>query len=441
MSSNDIAIKAENIGKRYRIGLKEERNENLIGAFFDIFSKPVKNFRKYRSLYKFEHNEKSGENSSDIIWALQDVSFEVCRGEVVGIIGKNGAGKSTLLKILCKITDPSTGYAEMRGKVSSLLEVGTGFHPELTGRDNIYLNATILGMTKKEVDHKFDQIVDFSGVEKFIDTPVKRYSSGMAVRLAFSVAAHLEPENLIIDEVLAVGDVAFQKKCIGKMENMAGSGRTILFVSHNMTAITQLCKRTIWIDNGKVRMDGNTAEVVKAYLGTGADIRSRWERNGNVTNNKSNKEFEFRSIRLLENQKEIEPIIPFNSKLKLGIGFDILNPIKYLSITYHMLDCNGTVIYESISTDGATWNNHEWAPGSYSALCDVPQAFLLPGRYHVSVVAYIDGVKILDKHEAVLIFDVTEIGYNLNLGRLGFVTPDINWNIEKKANLLPTERT
>ena len=248
MSLKDFAIKAEKISKCYRIGLKEEMHDSIAGAVFDFLKSPLKNYRKYRSLYKFEEIKNGNPNTSaaDIIWALKDVSFEVKQGEVLGIIGRNGAGKSTLLKILCKITDPTSGVAEIRGRVSSLLEVGTGFHPELTGRENIYLNGTILGMTKKEVDHKFDEIVDFSGMEKFIETPVKRYSSGMKVRLAFSVAAHLEPEILLIDEVLAVGDADFQKKCLSKMEDVGQEGRTVLFVSHNMPAITRLCKRAIW---------------------------------------------------------------------------------------------------------------------------------------------------------------------------------------------------
>ena len=446
MSSNNIAIKVENISKVYRIGMKQEMQDSLAAAVFDFIMSPLKNYRKYRSLYKFDdikidHGQNSANAPSDIIMAVNNVSFEVCQGEVLGIIGKNGAGKSTLLKILCKITDPTTGYAEMRGRVSSLLEVGTGFHLELTGRENIYLNGTILGMTKKEVDQKFDNIVDFSGIAKFIDTPVKRYSSGMAVRLAFAVAAHLEPENLIIDEVLAVGDASFQKKCIGKMETMAGSGRTVLFVSHNMSAITQLCHRTIWIDNGEIRMDGNTTEVVNAYLSSGVAGRTCWNRNGNENNSKSDKEFEFRSTRLLENQNEIEAIIPFNSKLKLEIDFDILHFVKFLSITYILIDSDGTVIYESINSDDAKWSEYEWKPGTYSAICDVPNAFLLPGRYYISVVAFIDGVKIIDKQESVLVFDISEVGYNLNLNRLGLIVPSINWNIEKNANLSPAERT
>lgn len=274
MSSKDIAIKAENLSKVYRIGLKEEMHDSFARTVLEFLRSPLRNYRKYRSLYKFDDinrnsGSKSNSNSSDIIWALRDVSFEVKKGEVLGIIGRNGAGKSTLLKILCKITDPTSGYAEIRGRVSSLLEVGTGFHPELTGRENVYLNGTILGMTKKEMDRKFDEIIEFSGVEKFIDTPVKRYSSGMAVRLAFSVAAHMEPETLLVDEVLAVGDAAFQKKCLGKMKSVARGGRTILFVSHNFAAIENLCSRALLLREGSLAMQGSTKEVIDRYL---ADI-------------------------------------------------------------------------------------------------------------------------------------------------------------------------
>jgi lipopolysaccharide transport system ATP-binding protein len=271
MNSEDIAIKVENVSKRYRIGLKEEMHDSFGGAILDFIKSPIKNYRKYRSLYTFDDINPQSENSSnhdtsDVIIAVKDVSFEVRNGEVVGIIGKNGAGKSTLLKILCRITDPTYGRAEIRGKVSSLLEVGTGFHPELTGRENVYLNATILGMTKKEVDKKFDEIVDFSGVEKFIDTPIKRYSSGMKVRLAFSVAAHLEAEILLIDEVLAVGDAVFQKKCLTKMDEISRHGRTILFVSHNMAAVQNLCSRVIVMDDGKIVIDGETDSGITEYM-------------------------------------------------------------------------------------------------------------------------------------------------------------------------------
>jgi lipopolysaccharide transport system ATP-binding protein len=249
--ADDIAIRVENLSKRYRIGAKEEVHDTLAGMLSDWVKRPAHNLRRLRDLTRFNEN---GQGPEDIIWALKNVSFEVKRGEVVGIIGRNGAGKSTLLKILSRITHPTRGRVELN---------------ELSGRENIYLNGTILGMRKLEIDRKFDEIVNFSGVEKFIDTPVKRYSSGMRVRLAFSVAAHLEPEILLIDEVLAVGDVEFQRKCLGKMELVAGAGRTILFVSHNMAAIMGLCPRTMLLNKGQVLEDGATTAVVQSYLKEG----------------------------------------------------------------------------------------------------------------------------------------------------------------------------
>ena len=262
---SDKAIIVEGLSKRYRIGLKEEMHETFAGALGDWIRRPVRNLRRLQRLSRF-----SEEDTEDVIWALRDISFEVKAGEVLGLIGRNGAGKSTLLKILSRITYPTHGRVELNGRVSSLLEVGTGFHPELTGRENIYLNGTILGMTRREISRKFDEIVDFSGVETFIDTPVKRYSSGMRVRLAFSVAAHLEPEILLVDEVLAVGDAEFQKKCLGKMGEVASEGRTVLFVSHQMEAIQQLCSNVIVIRAGMVDFNGTTSAGLNHYLGSGS---------------------------------------------------------------------------------------------------------------------------------------------------------------------------
>jgi len=265
----DIAIKVEGLSKQYRIGERESYK-----ALRDVIADTAKApFRRMRSALdrSSSENDSNGRPSSvdgRSFWALDDVSFEVKRGEVVGIIGRNGAGKSTLLKILSRITKPTRGHAKIHGRVGSLLEVGTGFHPELTGRENIYLNAAILGMRKAEVAKKFDEIVAFAEVEKFIDTPVKRYSSGMYVRLAFAVAAHLEPEILIIDEVLAVGDAAFQKKCLGKIGEVAHGGRTVLFVSHNMGAIRNLCTEVAWLNDGKIAGIGETATIVDQYLRT-----------------------------------------------------------------------------------------------------------------------------------------------------------------------------
>jgi lipopolysaccharide transport system ATP-binding protein len=249
----DVVIRVENLGKLYQIGQREPYRtlrDTLARAFHKTFSKAGK---------------RNGDEPDRYIWALKEVSFEVERGEVIGIIGRNGAGKSTLLKILSHITEPTEGYVELATRVGSLLEIGTGFHPELTGRENVYLNGAILGMRKAEIAEKFDEIVEFAELEKFVDTPVKYYSSGMSVRLAFAVAAHLEPEILLVDEVLAVGDISFQQKCLNKMGEVSRQGRTVLFVSHNLGAIWSLCPKTIWIDSGKLKAIGATAEIVTAY--------------------------------------------------------------------------------------------------------------------------------------------------------------------------------
>ncbi|MDB4540239.1 ABC transporter ATP-binding protein [bacterium] len=266
-------ISVENLSKAYRMGAKEEVPDTLFGAVKNIAYAPLRNLRKLQNLNTTNAQLKpadSGDGSCDtdpeILWALQNVNFEVNEGDVVGIIGRNGAGKSTLLKILSRITSPTGGKAIIKGRVSSLLEVGTGFHPELTGRENIYMNGTILGMTKREIDRKFDEIVDFSGVERFLDTPTKRYSSGMQVRLAFAVAAHLEPEVLVVDEVLAVGDLQFQRKCINKMQAISSQGRTVLFVSHNMGAIESLCTRLIGLSNHTVTIDSTVSQGLDWYL-------------------------------------------------------------------------------------------------------------------------------------------------------------------------------
>jgi lipopolysaccharide transport system ATP-binding protein len=271
----EIAVRVENLSKRYRIGGPQARYKTLRETLVDMARAPAQQLRRL--------GQPSPENQT--IWALKDVTFEVKRGEVLGVIGRNGAGKTTLLRILSRITEPTEGHAEIKGRVGSLLEVGTGFHPELTGRENIYLNGAILGMRRAEIDQKFDEIVAFSEIEKFLDTPVKRYSSGMYVRLAFSVAAHLEPEILLVDEVLAVGDAAFQKKCLGKMGDVAGEGRTVLFVSHNMAAVQNLCPRSLLLASGKVDLDGQTADVIEGYMQSlkdriGLQLADRKDRRG-----------------------------------------------------------------------------------------------------------------------------------------------------------------
>lgn len=257
---NDLVIQVEGLGKKYRIGKAEEKADTVMGTLINGLKQPFTNLRQIRNLSKLDSDEES------IFWALKNVSFEVLQGDVMGIIGPNGAGKSTLLKILSRITEPNEGTVRIKGRVAALLEVGTGFHPELTGRENIFMNGTILGMRRKEIVRKLDEIVEFSGVSKYLDTPVKFYSSGMRVRLGFSVAAHLEPEVLIIDEVLSVGDAEFQKKCLGKMEDVAHEGRTVLFVSHNLNAVKGLCSRTMLLGGGKKIMIDESDKVINHYL-------------------------------------------------------------------------------------------------------------------------------------------------------------------------------
>jgi lipopolysaccharide transport system ATP-binding protein len=276
MQAEDYAVRVQDLSKLYRIGSLDMVSDTFGGAVLGFLKQPVNNFKKYRSLYNFDDVISgvagSSEDNPGILWALRDVSFDVERGEAIGIIGRNGAGKSTLLKVLSRITHPTLGQIEIKGRISSLLEVGTGFHPELTGRENAYLNGTVLGMKKTEVDRKFDEIVEFAGVERFINTPVKRYSSGMLVRLAFSVAAHLDPEILIIDEVLAVGDASFQEKCIGKMQDATKGGRTVLFVSHNMAAVSNLCSKAICLQDGMIVKTGECGSVIDFYLSSVSEM-------------------------------------------------------------------------------------------------------------------------------------------------------------------------
>ena len=264
---SDLAIKVENLGKLYRIGAQQERYRTLRETLMSSFARPIRRMRSRFQHSKTRPFDKLGtETGSDFIWALKNVSFEVLQGEVIGVIGRNGAGKSTLLKVLSHITEPTEGKVHLRGRVGSLLEIGTGFHPELTGRENIYLNGAILGMKKAETERKFDEIVAFSEIEKFLDTPVKRYSSGMYIRLAFAVAAHMESEILLVDEVLAVGDSGFQKKCLSKMGEVAGEGRTVLVVSHNMAIIQKLCEKSLLLNAGKIIAYDETPFVITKYL-------------------------------------------------------------------------------------------------------------------------------------------------------------------------------
>jgi len=275
------SVRVHGVSKRYRIGTQLDQDESLIASLGRQLVAPVRNFRRLRDLRRFDEDA----NESNVIWALRDVSFELAPGDVLGVVGRNGAGKSTLLKVLARITEPTTGRVDLRGRVASLLEVGTGFHPDLTGRENVFLNGTMLGMSRREVAARLDEILAFAEIKRFADTPVKRYSSGMYVRLAFAVAAHLDPDVLIADEVLAVGDAEFQRKSIGQMRSVAEGGRTVIFVSHNHALVSALCNRAIWLEKGTVQAQGDVDEVMTAYAGSMAfhdplDLRHRTDRTG-----------------------------------------------------------------------------------------------------------------------------------------------------------------
>jgi lipopolysaccharide transport system ATP-binding protein len=384
MNPSDLAIRVENISKRYRIGIKEEMRDNFAGAFFAFIKSPLRNYRKYRSLYKFENISglQTDDGSEDIIWALRDISFEVKKGEVLGIIGRNGAGKSTLLKILCKVTDPTEGAAEIRGRVSSLLEVGTGFHQELTGRENIYLNGTVLGMTKKEVDRKFDEIVDFSGVEKFIETPVKRYSSGMRVRLAFSVAAHLEPEILLIDEVLAVGDADFQKKCLKKMEDVGRKGRTVLFVSHNMPAVNRLCHRAILLENGRLVDDGLASKIINKYLVSDQNTSAvrEWQ---NSQTAPSGTIARLRAVRIRNEDGKITDSIDIRCPTKIEMEYEVQESGHILMPHFALRDEKGVTVFVTVDQD-PEWRNRPRPKGYFISSVLIPGNLLAEGPHFVN---------------------------------------------------------
>ncbi|MEO8326999.1 MAG: ABC transporter ATP-binding protein, partial [Nitrospirota bacterium] len=380
MTEKGMAIKVENISKCYRIGLKENMQDSFMATIGSFIKNPLKNYRTYRSLYNFDDiNPDQDNNPSDIVWSLKDVSFTVEKGEVVGIIGANGAGKSTLLKILSKITVPTSGRVTIHGRISSLLEVGTGFHPELTGRENVYLNGTILGMRKKEIDRKFDEIVDFSGVEKFLDTPVKRYSSGMRVRLAFAVAAHLEPEILLIDEVLAVGDARFQKKCLDKMQDVGRQGRTVLFVSHNMPAVTRLCPRTILLNGGRVQIDDSSHRVVRDYMHSEKSTKGErtWH---DMMGAPGDEVVRLCSVRMKTKDGRITEVVDISQPVSIEVEYEVLKPGYELRVYYHVMNEEGIEAFLSIDNDPA-WLKKSRPIGRYVSTSWIPGNILSEGMY------------------------------------------------------------
>ncbi len=367
-----IAIKVEGLGKRYTLGAQQKGYKTLRDAIVTMASAPLR---------WFGAKPDAGQND---FWALRDVSFQIAQGDVVGIIGRNGAGKSTLLKILSNITDPTEGQAKIYGRLSSLLEVGTGFHPELTGRENIYLNGAILGMPKSEIDKRFDQIVEFAEIEKFLDTPAKRYSSGMYMRLAFSVAAHMSPDILVIDEVLAVGDANFQKKCLGKMEEVGNEGRTVLFVSHSMPTVLRLCKKAILLENGRYSQAGTPHEVIAAYLkaGTGATGERRWPDQESAPGDEVAR---LHSVRVLDHAGQVTDSIDIRQPVTIEVAYWLQVGGINTAANLHFYNDEGTCLF--VSADFTRTDANMPSPGLVRSRCTIPGNTLAEGRVIVRYAA------------------------------------------------------
>jgi lipopolysaccharide transport system ATP-binding protein len=425
----DIAIRADSLCKQYRIGSKRSGYRTLRDTLSDGFVAP---FRRVSRL--FSGQPYGAADMHESIWALKDVSFEIKRGEVVGIIGSNGAGKTTLLKILSRITEPSEGYAEIYGRVGSLLEVGTGFHPELTGRENIYLNGAILGMKKAEIVNKFETIMDFAQIEKFIDTPVKHYSSGMYVRLAFAVAAHLEPEILLVDEVLAVGDAAFQKKCLGKMEEVATEGRTVLFVSHNMSAIASFCNRAVLLVDGAVQRHGEATSVIQAYLSKSSNDKMR--QGETVFPEESfdpETPFQLVSLRTLDKNEQVRADFTNSEPIIVELEFFLKEQIQYLMIGFELKNALETVILRSFHNDlREVLTYRSDSTYRYRLRSVIPARMLNGGLFSIEPCVgihrktwFIRDLKALSIN---VIFDVPNPDYVYGASRPGCISPILEWH-------------
>lgn len=422
------AICVESISKRYRIGLAPQkfRYGMLRDQIMDTLTAPV---RLIRSIGKPQQADQP-----NFIWALRDVSFDVKEGQVLGIVGRNGAGKSTLLKILSRVTEPTKGMITVRGRVGALLEVGTGFHPELTGRDNIYLNGAILGMKRSEIESKFDEIVAFSEVEQFIDTPVKRYSSGMYLRLAFSVAAHLEPEILVVDEVLAVGDAEFQKKCLGKMGDVAQQGRTVLFVSHNMSAILRLTQESIVLDKGKMLMRAPTPQAVDYYLSSGnAQAGERiWDEDEVSA---SSAPFHPLSLRVRDQRGKVIDTVRSTDPVTIEMEYRIDTPVTGLRVGFYLSTMRGEYVLTSFDTDDPKQFEKfsSRKAGHFVSRCVLPPDLLNEGRYALGVNASSFGIRRYFQDEQAVAFNVdasSAPGMHWPEPRQGPIRPRLDWKIE-----------
>jgi lipopolysaccharide transport system ATP-binding protein len=418
------SIRVEHLGKRFRIGLAPQRYRTLSESITRFLQAPLRTIRWVQT---------PNQDAEDTIWALRDVSFDVHEGQVLGIIGRNGAGKSTLLKILSRITEPTEGSVHIRGRVGSLLEVGTGFHPELTGRENIYLNGAILGMKRSEINAKFDEIVNFSEVEQFIDTPVKRYSSGMYLRLAFAVAAHLEPEILVVDEVLAVGDAEFQKKCLGKMGDVAQQGRTVLFVSHNMSAILRLTQECLVLEKGKLNLRAASAEAVDFYLSSGNSNAGErvWDQ-GEIP--ASAAPFRPIALRVRDSRGQVHNSLRSTEAFSIEIEYSLSAPLTGLRIGFYLGTTRGEAVFTSFDTDDPLmFEKHTSRPaGHYISRCNIPADVLNSGRYTLGINASSYAIRRYFEDEQALDFNVDAAGapgMQWPEPRQGTVRPRLQWEI------------
>jgi lipopolysaccharide transport system ATP-binding protein len=416
---SNFALQVENLSKLYHIGMQEQ-HDTLRDSIVSVFKRA-------------KQRKAETADGKDTIWALKDISIDVKQGEAIGIIGRNGAGKSTLLKILSQITEPTSGRAVINGRVGSLLEVGTGFHPELTGRENIFLNAAILGMKRVEINRKFDEIVAFSEIEKFLDTPVKRYSSGMYVRLAFAVAAHLEPEILLIDEVLAVGDASFQKKCLGKMRDVTTGGRTVLFVSHNMIAVQSLCRRVVWLDNGKIVDHGETRQVVANYLNSSYTARTDQVWNDPETA-PGNQYIRLHRVSVHGKEATNNQAIAMDQPIEVEVEFWNLVQDAFLHTTLHFFDEHQILAFSTGSiASTSTWQGRPFPVGLFRNVCHIPGNLLNNGLYRVLLLIVQDGSKIIFSLEDAASFNVLELSER-GLGWMGkepgVVRPQLQWETE-----------
>ncbi len=418
---SNTVIQVENLSKKYMIFNEKQESYKTLR---DVIANRVKFIPT-----KLRGKENS-QPSYEEFWALQDVSFEVKQGERVGIIGRNGAGKSTLLKILSRITEPTRGRVNVKGRVASLLEVGTGFHGELTGRENIFLNGAILGMSKGEIKKKFDEIVAFAEVEKFLDTPVKRYSSGMSVRLGFAVAAHLEQEILIVDEVLAVGDAAFQKKCLGKMNDVAeNEGRTVFFVSHNMAAINKLCYNVIWLERGNVKMAGTRKDVISLYLtnDTQSSGECIWEQG---IANPGVREFKFKAVRIRNNWGHITNIIDSRESFKIEIEYKIVEPLPSCQIHIIVTTKEGITVFSSHENLDHN-DDKKKEVGSFVAQCKIPGGLLNENSFFITVYAGIPRIKSLANIENIIVFNIKNIDNQQKSS--GIISPYLEWTTSQSV--------